>query len=128
MSDRLGHELLALLGESAFVALASAFGGRRLYVPGAIATDHEIAQAIGNDAAARLSARMAPAVIRVPLAREMRARHYRAAGFSNGEIATKLGLTETGVDKLFRRMQNAPVKGEASDRQPSLFPDDLPDL
>ena len=128
MSDRLGHELLALLGESAFVALASAFCGRRLYVPGAIATDHEIAQTIGNDAAARLSARMAPAVIRVPLAREMRARHYRAAGLSNGEIATKLGLTETGVDKLFRRMQNAPVKGEASDRQPSLFPDDLPDL
>lgn len=125
MSDRLTAELIALLGEQAFLTLTQAFGGRRLYVPNQIADDHEIARAIGLVAAHRLSERMSPAQIRVPLARELRAHHYRQAGMSNGEIATRLGLTETGVDKMFRRMQNPPAKGHRSDAQPSLFPDDL---
>lgn len=121
VTERLADELLALLGEQAFVAFAQTFGGRRLYVPGTIPADHDIVRAVGEAAAKRLSARMAPAVIRVPLARELRARHYRGMGRSNGQIASLLGITETAVDKLFARMDNPPVKGSAA--QLSLFQD-----
>lgn len=122
MSERLTtDELIALLGEKAFVALAEAFGGRRLYVPGIVQADHDISRAIGADAARHLSERVAPDVIRVPLARDIRARHYRAGGLSNGAIASKLGITEPAVNKLFARMDDVPVKGSA---QLQLFPED----
>lgn len=118
MNDALSNSLKALLGEACFVALAQAFGGTRLYVPRAIAADHEIAQAIGLDAARLLSKRYSPDTIRVPLARNERARHYRALGMTNAQIARKLGMAETGVDKLFARMVDPPAKGSA---QLSLF-------
>jgi hypothetical protein len=111
VSEQLTESLRLLLGDAAMVSLAQAFGGRRLYVPEKIDSTHPITTAIGADAAAKLSRRYSLAFIRVPLARELRARHYRAQGRSNGEIATKLGITETGVDKLFARMERPPVKG-----------------
>lgn len=113
MLGELSNDLKALLGEPAFVALAQAFGGTRLYVPNTINADHEIAQAIGLDAAGKLSRRYSPATIRVPLARVDRALHYRAANLSNAAIARKLGITETAVDKLFARRSDAPAKGSA---------------
>lgn len=123
MSDRLGHDqLLAILGEDAFIALAENFGGRRLYVPGRLPADHAITQAIGEEAARRLSDRVSPDIIKVPLARELLSRHYRAAGLSNGEIASRLRITETAVEKIFRRMDKPPVKGCANKPLP-LFGD-----
>lgn len=114
MSERLTTEqLIDLIGEAAFVALAERFGGRRLYVPTAIGADHDIARAIGADAARHLSERVSPDVIRVPLARDVRARHYRAGGLSNGAIASRLGITEPAVNKLFARMADVPAKGSA---------------
>jgi hypothetical protein len=111
MREDLTACLLGLLGEEGLVCLAERFGGRRLHIPKAISDDHDIAQAIGLKAAQRLSQRYGQAVLRVPLARELRARHYRGIGKSNGEIATLLGMTETGVDKLFSRMDAPPQKG-----------------
>lgn len=113
MSEALTQSLIALLGEEGLIALAEGFGGRRLYVPSEIPTDHPIAQALGEALAAKLARLYSPAQIRVPLARELRARHYRANGKSNGEIATMLGMTETGVDKMFDRMLKPPAKGSA---------------
>jgi hypothetical protein len=111
VSEQLTESLKALLGIEAFVSLAERFGGRRLYVPKALGAEHEIVSAVGADAAAKLVRRYSRAFIRVPLARELRARHYRSQGLSNGEIASKLGITETGVDKLFARMSRPPAKG-----------------
>lgn len=111
MSEQLSQDLIALLGDDGFIGLAEAFGGTRLYVPQKIQHDHEIGQAIGEANAAKLAERYAPAQLRIPLARERRARHYRAGGLSNAQIARKLGLTESGVDKLFARMQSPPEKG-----------------
>jgi hypothetical protein len=111
MSEQLTESLRTLLGDPALVSLSQTFGGRRLYVPEKIGDDHSITAAIGAAAAAKLSRRYSLAFIRVPLARELRARHYRAIGKSNGEIASLLGITETGVDKLFARMDRPPVKG-----------------
>jgi DNA-binding CsgD family transcriptional regulator len=118
VTSRPGPELEALIGEDALIRLAEAFGGTRLYVPVTISAAHDIARAIGVEAARRLSERLAPDVVRVPLAREQRARHYRAAGKSNAQIARALGITESGVDKLFARR-----RARGDDRQPSLFGD-----
>lgn len=122
MSEKLtDQQLIALMGEAAFIAFAEAFGGRRLYVPTVIGADHEIAKAIGADAARHLSERVSPDVIRVPLARDIRARHYRAAGLSNGKIASRLGITEPAVNRMFARMNDVPVKGSAA--QLSFLPE-----
>lgn len=110
MKDEAGltHELAALIGEDALIALAEAHGGTRLYVP---ADPAILAPLIGAQASARLTERYGRATLRTPLARERRARHYRARGDSNAAIARRLGLTETAVDKLFARMAAPPAKG-----------------
>jgi DNA-binding transcriptional regulator LsrR (DeoR family) len=102
-ADSLG--LGALLTETELVALAEAFGGRRLYVPTQVSDDHRIAQAIGRHAAERMVQHLARNYIRIPLMRERRALHYRRQGTSNGEIASKLGMTEAGVDAMFKRIR-----------------------
>ncbi len=104
MTGRRVPELETIIGEAAMVRLAEAFGGTRLYIPANIYADHDIAQAVGMEAATRLSERLAPDYVRVPLARDLRARHYRAEGKSNAQIARALGITESGVDKLFSRI------------------------
>lgn len=110
--SRLAGDLEGLLGRAAFIALTEEFGGTRLYVPLATQPDQRLVEAIGDKAARTLSKSYAPAFIRVPLARELRARHYRAQDLSFAKIAVKLGLTETGVQKLFARMDNPPTKGQ----------------
>lgn len=121
MTSRPGPELQDLIGETAFVRLAEAFGGTRLYVPQSMGPDHAIVAAIGA-AAAVLAERMAPDVIHVPLAREARARHYRGVdGLSNDRIALALGMTESGIRKLFQRMDEVPAKGSVP---PSAANDD----
>lgn len=96
-------ELLDVLGEDGLFDLAEAFGGTRLYVPPHIPSDHPIIAAIGHDRAEALSIRFSPDYIRVPLARRIRAVRHRAAGLSNARIAVRLGMTETGVNRLFKR-------------------------
>lgn len=118
MSRRVCPELKTLIGEEAFIRLAEAFGGTRLYIPHSLDKQHAIARAIGVDAAQILVDRLAPDVVSVPLAREERALHYRECGKSNAEIARALGMTEGGVEKLFQRRPDAPEKGS---RQLSLF-------
>ncbi|MER9851783.1 hypothetical protein NKJ55_31685 [Mesorhizobium sp. M0106] len=121
MSDELrSAELLSLIGLADFVRLAETYGGRRLYVP-ASGDDTALAKDLGAPVAQKLARRYSGSYIRVPLARELRARQYRENGASNGEIAGRLGITETGVDKLFRRMPDKPVKGSRDPRQIDLF-------
>lgn len=113
MTTRAGPELEALIGTAALVRLAEAFGGTRLFIPTTMTASHPIAKAVGSEAAKVLTSRLAPDVVRVPLAREQRALHYRAIGDSNATIARKLCMTETGVEKLFKRRPDAPEKGSA---------------
>lgn len=116
MTSRPGPELETLIGEEALVRLAEAFGGTRLYIPVKISAAHDIAKAVGLEAARVLSERLAPDVIRVPLAREQRARQYRERDkLSNAQIARRLGMSEPGVNQLFKRVR------EQDHRQPSLF-------
>ena len=118
---RLTAVLIELLGTGGLVRLAEYKGGTRLYVPSS-GDGGALAGMIGADAARALSARYGGDYIRVPLARELRARHYRAAGASNADIARRLGMSESGVDRLFNAMPNKPAKGCAADpRQGDFF-------
>lgn len=103
----LSRHLLQILGEADFVRLCQELGGTRVYVPYK-SENSELAGAIGAEASEKMSRALAPATIRVPLARRERALHYRAEGMSNPQIARKLGITETGVDKLLAREANLP--------------------
>lgn len=101
------EELIELIGEAAMIRLAEEFGGTRLYVPAAMGPAAPIARAVGMEAAARLAAQYSPDKIKVPLARELRASHYHASGLSYARIAVRLGMTETGVEKLMRRLRGS---------------------
>ena len=57
MSEDLTQSLLALIGTDGVIALAEAFGGRRLYVPEKLGAEHDITKAIGEDAARKLNKR-----------------------------------------------------------------------
>lgn len=103
--NRTGVELVGLIGEAATIALAEQFGGTRLYVPMRTKDTHPIARAIGRHAAVILCGHYGPSTIRIPLLREMRAKHYRNNGLSNAKIAVCLGLTESGVGTLFKRLE-----------------------
>jgi DNA-binding CsgD family transcriptional regulator len=116
MTSRPGPELQELIGTEAFVALAEEFGGTRLFIPVGMGADHPIARAVGLPAARLLSQRLAPDVLKVPLAREERARHYRDQRLSNAQIARRLGITEGGVERLFRRRRE-----RGDDPQSDLF-------
>lgn len=110
--ERLSGELLHLLGAEDFLKLVERYGGTRLYVSGA---GRSLSRALGRAGAQALASRYQGSYIRVPLARSFRARTYRESGLSNAEIARRLGVTETGVDKIFARMDEKPAKGSQLD-------------
>ena len=102
MNAELTDELMAILGDDGFFALTEAFAGVRLYVP-ANPERSELPQMIGDSFANSLAKAYPGGYIRVPLAREFRARRYIKMNMSVRDIALRLGLTETGVNKLLKR-------------------------
>lgn len=105
--DLIKH-LRAILGDDGFIRLVEELGGTRLYVSWEMKDGSDVVQAVGRVAADKLSRAFAPAIIRVPLARRQRALYYRKAGLSDARIASKLGMTENGVGKLFKREVGLP--------------------
>lgn len=123
MNDDLTSELMAALGEDGFFRLTEAHGGTRLYVPEDPARS-ELPSTIGFDNTFRLSKLFPGGYIRVPLAREFRAIRYRNNGTSNRDIARKLGITESGVDNLIRRVRNkepGKIRAKKDPRQIDMF-------
>ncbi|MCY1667873.1 hypothetical protein [Rhizobium sp. SL86] len=119
----LTQDLLDVLGEDGFFELVEAHAGVRIYVPADISRS-DLPSTIGEDLAARLCKKYSGAYIRVPLAREFRARRYVEADLSVRDIAKRLGLTETGVDKLLKRTRKRePVRrpSRKDTRQMDLF-------
>lgn len=117
---RLLTHLRGVLGEEGFVLFCQALGGTRVYVPYSLRDDNDIVAAVGRPLAEKLSRALAPATIRVPLARRERALYWRAHGLSNAAVARKLGITESGVNRLFGREQDLPDK-PGSGRPPAQF-------
>ena len=92
-----------LIGETATLALIEARGGTRIAIP---ATEAGIARSyladlIGKEALTALSREFGSLYIQLPLARNWRAYIYLArGGMSHPEIALKVGLTESYVQRL----------------------------
>lgn len=107
--------LTELIGKSAYLALVEHYGGTRLFVP-KTPERSVLSDAIGDEAAAKLAQAYAAEYIKVPLDRELRARHYKNDGLSNAAIARRLGITESGVERLFKR-----IRASAPSDQLSLF-------
>lgn len=122
MNEDIAQDLMAELGEDAFITLVEAYGGTRLYVPANIQRS-DLPAAIGGAAADALSKLYPGGYIKVPLARELRAARYREQGASNATIARKLGLTESGVQRLLSRQRKKAGDRPArrDDRQIDLF-------
>lgn len=123
MNEDLVAELLDTLGPDGFYALVEAHAGVRLYVP-ADPDRSDLSESIGHEHAKRLSKVFPCGYIKVPLAREFRALRYRENGMSNRQIARRLGLTESGVEKLLKRARlTQPGRGSRpkDTRQMDLF-------
>lgn len=120
---RLTIQLQSVLGMEGYVRFCQALGGTRVYVSHRFSDDHAAVEAMGRALAEKLSRAMAPATIRVPLARRERALFYRQQGLSDAKIALLLGITENGVGKLFKREADLPDRpGSAkSGAQLNLF-------
>ncbi|WP_160009814.1 hypothetical protein [Rhizobium sp. 18055] len=118
--SELTDELMDALGEEGFLKLIEVHGGIRLYIP-KNAPASKLSSEIGSENTARLSNMFSGEYISVPLAREFRANHYRAQGESNAMIARRLGLTESGVERIFSRVPK-PIGGRKKDpRQIEMF-------
>ncbi|QCI93451.1 hypothetical protein [Novosphingobium sp. EMRT-2] len=113
-------DLTAVLSAMEVIALVEAFGGTRLYLPVQMTEENRIAKAIGYEAALKLWEALGFGVLRIPIARDLRARHYRAQGDSYAKIARKIGMTEPGVVQLFKRI--AKQEGESPSQRPKQFP------
>nr|WP_223215568.1 sigma factor-like helix-turn-helix DNA-binding protein [Agrobacterium deltaense] len=103
--------------------MVEAHAGVRLYIP-SDPERSELSSTIGVDAAYRLAKAYPGGYIRVPLAREFRARRYVDAEMSNRDIAKRLGLTESGVERLLKRARKRePLKSrrKTDPRQIEMF-------
>ncbi|ESY42037.1 hypothetical protein X747_14755 [Mesorhizobium sp. LNJC384A00] len=130
------QHLLKLLGEQDFLRFLENFAGCRVYFRsrGSIHEMGEMHQrtdrlvdAIGREAAEKLEAEFGSDYIRAPLAREFRAACYRKQGLTNPKIAVRLGMTETGIDKMFRRMKQrnlAKLRAATNDNRKNRLADD----
>lgn len=106
--DNLESTIRQLIGDEAYVKFVEAFRGRRLFLSGGQRNEvTKVAAVIGEDAARRLWDYFGADYIRVPVSRSFLAQVYRRRGLSNGEIATQLGMTEPGVNSLFRRLRHS---------------------
>lgn len=114
--------LLELLGEDGFFRLTEAYAGVRLFVP-RNPERSDVPERIGYETAALLSKAYGGNYLRVPLARTLRARRYRAMEMSNRDIAIRLGLTETAVQKIFTREKKAgrEMRSKRDPRQLDMF-------
>lgn len=90
----------AAAGQAAAVALAAAYGGRRLYLPAHLPADHHLCRLIGFDAAMRLRSALGPGHLDVPMGRRPHADATARAvadlsrrGRSAAAIAAALGVS-----------------------------------
>lgn len=114
------RDLQACLGMDGFVQLCQELGGLRIYVPYRLKDDSELVQVLGRELAEKFVRKFAPATIRVPLAKRVRALHFRAQGLSDPQIARKMKITESGVKSLFKCEWDLPERPGRDKRSPQL--------
>ncbi len=100
------QELIEYLGEEDFLTLVENFAGTRLFIAKLCRQEpSQIECRVNRRTAEILSRYYGGSYVNVPMARTFRAVLYRKQGLSNSRIAVKLGITENGVEKMFRRLK-----------------------
>lgn len=94
-----------MLGKDGLRELLEHYAGVRLYVPKMDGETSNIVPRLSREVSLKLSERYSGDYIRVPLMREFQALCLRNEGLSNAKIASRLGITESGIDHLFRRVR-----------------------
>lgn len=103
--EQLSSELLGTLGKHGLLELLEHYAGCRLFVPKMDGEASNIIPRLSRDVSLKLSERFGGDSLRVPIMREFRALCLRNEGLSNAKIARSLGITEPGVDHLFKRLR-----------------------
>lgn len=111
--------LTAMLGTETLAKLSARFGGRRVYVPARLTAAHELALAVGLDAALLLSAHFAGHTLSVPMPQSATVRRKQvveleAKGLTRAAIAEKVGLTERRVYQILDEESDAPPNPQGS--------------
>ncbi len=103
----LHDELLALVGPDSFLKLVESYGGNRIYVPHGARQDfdYDLSQKIGSEAAEKMMREYPGLQLRIPLAREFRVKRYNEDGLSNGEIAVRMVMSRSGVERIISRIR-----------------------
>lgn len=101
------HRIHQLIGDDAFLRLVEKFGGNRIYVSRKNVDGNLLGDVLDQEAIESLIDEYGGLHMRVPIAREFRALHYREQGLSNRKIAARLGMTEPGLNQLFGRLKLA---------------------
>ncbi|RRY01483.1 hypothetical protein [Brucella anthropi] len=103
----LEEELLEILGKEGLLTLTENYGGIRLYIP-TLERDVplELLNVFDKETLRKLTDYWGGDYLKVPLCREFRAIYYRQVeGLPNTKIALRLGITEAGVERIFRDLR-----------------------
>lgn len=113
-SDQLppqARALMEVIGIRGVLALADKYGGRWLYVPKQVTSDHPLSELLGKKNASRLCDLHGGENIKPPACRaylrelrdqEIYRRHYDD-GFSLDRLAGEYGLTQSGIVRAIQR-------------------------
>jgi hypothetical protein len=94
------------LGHDGYLLLLEHYAGVRLYIPKLGSSNpSQLVDDLTLVHTNKLSELYGGCTIKVPLDREFRAVEYRKKGFSTRKIVRLLGLTESGLERLWSRLR-----------------------
>jgi AraC-like DNA-binding protein len=111
--------LVNAIGVAATLRLIEVHGGTRVYVAqeDQVNQGTVLARSVGLEAARRLGTLYGREWLPVPLARAWRVQLYKAQGATVKAIATRLGMTESGVARILRDTSAAVQRGRPRARR-----------
>lgn len=111
------QSIVDTLGVQGTIALADHAARRTIYIPTAMPRYHPLVRALGHSAALKLCIQFGGQRLTVPTANSLRAPHYRAMGLTHAEIASKIGMTASGVQAMLARQRKK--AGVTADARPA---------
>lgn len=114
-------EIAAITTSDVAIALARAYGGRRLYIPEQVPERHSLINLVGRPAALVIASSLGGERHDIPAARTILrwadAHRLRAAGNTHAEISAKLNITQAHVSKLLAGAPRGSLPAAGRDRE-----------
>lgn len=114
-------ELRTLIGDDAYLKLIENYGGLRTFIA-KNADRSEMVEVIGLEATQKLADEFGSLYCKIPLDREFRALRYRQEGASNRQIAVRLCMTESGLERILSRVAKVAPQRVAAPRPKAKKP------